>query len=86
MVAHPSFLIELDYVESIFDPCMCFLQFTRRRTSPGPTEAVLVSLPGGNSRHQCLMETLRNRFRIGKWRVVCDGYVLRPYHPSDGRL
>ena len=29
---------------------------------------------GGNPRHEGLMETLKQRFKFGKWRIVYEGY------------
>ena len=80
MVAHPSFLIELDYVESIFDPCMCFLQFNEAENKSGAHTGCAGVAP---RREQSTSTFDGNPSQpLPDWEVD----VLRPYHPSDGRL
>ncbi|CAE7830815.1 RE1 [Symbiodinium sp. CCMP2592] len=75
-------LLELGYVESVFDPCLYFLEFNEAERQAGAHRgcAGLVLLDvddfiqGGDGRHQELMETLKKRFKFGKWRIVYDNY------------
>ena len=75
-------LLELGYSESIFDPCLYYLEFDESERSAGAHRGcagvVLLDVDdfvqGGNRRHQALMETLKLRFRFGKWRTVFEGY------------
>ena len=78
-------LLSLNYVESVFDPCLFFLPYNNdelpvaKNVSGGRGCAGIVLLDvedflqGGNERHEQLMDRLRQRFKLGKWRkVYCD--------------
>ena len=78
-------LLELGYLESVFDPCLYYLEFDAAEREAGAHRGcsglVLLDvddfIQGGGVRHQALMEQLRRlrvRFRFGKWRVVYNGY------------
>ena len=86
-------LDQLGYVESTFDPCLYYLPFL---ASENPQRlrgcAGLVPLDvddfvqGGNERHSQLMESLRQKFRFGKWRVIYGSsgeYLGRTVHQTE---
>ena len=71
-------LLQLDYVESAYDPCLYFLPYAPEDNVPagqrGCAGVVLLDVDdfvqGGCSRHEQKMETLRQTFRFGKWRCI----------------
>ena len=70
------------YLTWATSPCLCYLEFSEAERAAGAHRgcAGVVSLDvddfvqGGNPRHEGLTETLRLRFKFGKWHVVFDGY------------
>ena len=71
-------LTELNYKESVFDPCLYYLPPTEEELRNGPplqvAGVVLLDVDdfcqGGNQRHQELMNQLRSKLKFGKWRNV----------------
>ena len=74
-------LLELNYKESIFDPCLYYLELQSEERAPGQVlgvaGVVLLDVDdfcqGGNERHQELMGALRTRLKFGKWKDVYMG-------------
>ena len=75
-------LLELGYQESVFDPCLYYLEFNEAEVDGGAHRGcagiVLLDVDdfvqGGGDRHQSLMERLKDRFKFGKWRSIHGGY------------
>ena len=74
-------LLELGYLESVFDPCLYYLKplknefvLDERYSVAG---IVLLDVDdfcqGGNARHEGLMNELRTKLKFGKWREVYEG-------------
>ena len=72
-------LLELGYVESVFDPCLYYLKVSEDEAADQKyivAGIVLLDVDdfcqGGNARHQELMNQLRSRLKFGKWRDVYE--------------
>ena len=70
-------LIELGYIESVFDPCLYYLKCTEEEAAGAKLIVAGVVLldvddfcQGGNARHQELMSQLRTKLKFGKWKDV----------------
>ena len=74
-------MLELNYKESIFDPCLYFLELLDEERAPGQllgvAGVVLLDVDdfcqGGSGRHQELMGVLRTRLKFGKWKDQLRG-------------
>ena len=88
-------LSELGYFESTFDPSLYYLPFLAEENPQrlrGCAGLVLLDVDdfvqGGNPRHELLMESLRQRFRFGKWRSIYKSsgeYLGRTVYQTTSR-
>ena len=72
-------LLQLGYVESVFDPCLYYLPANQSEIDEGNYKFMVAGIvlldvddfcQGGNDRHQGLMATLRTQLKFGKWKDV----------------